>query len=474
MKNYLKKFRFEILFLFVFFEVFLYNSKSNLQLIVTIAEYIFITFVLFTNKKTGLIYFFMFTLLAFGGWSYINTELPNNFWGVRLFGFSFNILYSVFVFVFFLIKKKYSIPKSIFYNKFFTFFILYSLILGLYNIIVLNNYVDNFQSDFFTYVPYFIYAYLLSFLDINSLLRMVKYGLFLTVLSMLLSLVFNIKFQYGQYFVLMNSFAFILPFSIFFFKNLYSKTHYLFLLLTVIMLLITLNIFIGGKLIIIFIITFCWIAYINRNKFALVLIIFSGSIFFLPSIFTFFIEYFSIADVDGNLNVISYKFSQIFNAFSLIDLDTIANIPSSMGNFVAEGMTTYSYLMSNKMVLIFGKGFGGAIPDLFGYLSPGAGESGYALQDATRNQFFKMHLPIYEIIIKSGLAGFIFYLIMLFKHFNSKSIFSFISFVLLFTVFFVSKEMFLLTLIFMRISQEEYNIDSKIQDNINVKINKLY
>ena len=467
MKKYIDQFRFEVLFLFIFFEVLLYNSESDFQLAVTIIEYIYVTFVLFVNNKTGLMYFFTFTLLAFGGWSYVsNITTPNNFWGFRLFGFSFNILYSVFVFLFFLTKNKYNIPKSIFHDKFFMFFILYSLIIGFCNIIFSNNYVDNFLQDVLTYLPYFIYIYLIIFLDINSLLKMVRYSLFLTVLSMLLSLVFNIKFLYGIHdFVLMNSFAFILPFSIFFLKNLYSKSHYLFLSLTVILLLITSNIFISGKLIIIMISIFLWFGAINLKKIWPVFAIPILVMIFLAPASDFFIEYYSDS-------VISFKFSQIADLFTSLDMEVIAATPSSMGNLIAEGITIYHHLLGNSLVLIFGSGFGGGIPDIFGYLTPWAGKSGYALQDAIRNEFYRMHLPIYEIIIKSGIVGFVLYLKLLRKYLNSKSIFSFITFVLLFTVFYVTKEMLLLTLIFMKISQEEYNISPRIQENIISKINK--
>ena len=124
-----------------------------------------------------------------------------------------------------------------------------------------------------------------------------------------------------------------------------------------------------------------------------------------------------------------------------------------MGSIIAEGITVLNYVINNKVVLFFGKGFGGGIPDLYGYLAPWAGASGYAFHDLARNDYFKMHLPIYEVIIKAGILGWSFFLFILIKNFVLRNKYAFISFLLFFMVFYVSKEYLLLTILFLKLAE---------------------
>lgn len=76
--------------------------------------------------------------------------------------------------------------------------------------------------------------------------------------------------------------------------------------------------------------------------------------------------------------------------FNSSDVFELALEKSSMGNLIAEYETVFFYLKNNLLVLLFGKGMGGTVPDIFGYLAPWAGSSGYPIESLSLNAFYKM------------------------------------------------------------------------------------
>jgi hypothetical protein len=441
-------FRYEVLLLFSLFEVLLYDKYPVIQIAVSLLEYSFLFICIIINKRVGVMYLIAFTLLSLGSWSYVIQEvLPNNFWGIRFMGFSLNILFSIFVSVYLWSKDGFKIKKSAFNlrNDFFAKFILFSSVIGLIFVFFSVNYIDTYIKDLLVYLPYFIYLYLLSFLNTNDLKLIVKYGISLSVVTMLISYITQQFFFYGGNFtfVLMNSFSFVMIFTIFFFKNLYSNKHYFFLSLSMLFLLLTGKVFIGTKSIIILILLIIWLFYSSKNNVKLALISLLCIIFLIGPL----IDWITV-NLSNNL-LLSYKFLQITNVFDFIDLEMIAFSGTSMGNIVAELMTLFSYLKDNVIFLITGKGFGGAVADVHGYLAGYVGSGGgYGEIDLIRNQFTRMHLPIFEIIIKTGLIGLWYYLKLLINAFQKKEITSFAFFIVFLTVFSNTKEMFLLCMIF--------------------------
>lgn len=220
------------------------------------------------------------------------------------------------------------------------------------------------------------------------------------------------------------------------------------------------KLFVGGKAIIIYIFSIIWYFYINKN-FRLYSIVFVLFIYLFSDLLILFFSH-----QLNNEILFYYKFSQVYDSIFDFDLSTIASTPTSMGNLIAEGQTTFTYLFSNHLFFLFGKGFGGGIPDVFGYFTPLAGPgTGYTYNDVLRNDFFRMHLPLFEIFIKGGFVSIVIYIYILFRSIREKNIISFIYFIILFTVFFNSKEMMLLTLLFMKLS----NIYKKQEINIAIK-----
>ena len=174
-------------------------------------------------------------------------------------------------------------------------------------------------------------------------------------------------------------------------------------------------------------------------------------------------------NVDPGL-VISYKFNQIVGIFEIVDLDIIAISNTSMGNIVAEALTIFDWVRNNFFEALLGKGFGGGLNDSRGYLATyvGAG-AGYSPLDLTRNQFTRLHLPIFEVICKAGLIGTIAYIYLLLSLFKQKNIFLFSYFIILLLVFSNSKEMILLSMIFnhMAINVKSPYLKKQYLNNVN-------
>lgn len=456
-------FRIEVLILFSILEIALFNRLSQAQLGLTVIEYLFITYAVIVDRKVGLMYFISFTLLAIGEFSYGGNSdiIVNNFYGLRVFNLSFNIAYSAFLFFFILIlgKGRYSLVLSNPNNKFFAFFILYSIAIGLIYITLSINSFDDYYRDTLNYAPFFIYVYLIAFLDQKAIESILKYGILVTVLSMVYSFLTSTLFDYayGHSFVIINAYGYIIPIFLLLFNRYFTKKQFIFSIIIIGYLVITSNLFISGKLIIIFIILGFWLIFKSIKHPIIIVPSIIIILFYANIMFVYLIDYFW-----GN--TISNKFSQVYISFIHFDIHEIATYHTSIGNIAGEGITIFSYMLNNIEVFFFGKGFGGGVPDLFGYLSPWAGKGGYSVAAAYHNNFYRMHLPIYDIFIKSGIFGLGFYIVLLIRSFIAKSNVSFIYFILLFAFFYISKEMLLLTLLFMKLS--EYIILNKKLSNI--------
>jgi hypothetical protein len=161
--------------------------------------------------------------------------------------------------------------------------------------------------------------------------------------------------------------------------------------------------------------------------------------------------------------LVQYKLSQVIAIAEISDFELLSASPTSIGNIVAELGTIFQYFSMSPIEATTGLGFGGGVPDVFGHLSPMAIPGmGYAEVDAVRNNFFRMHLPLFEFFLKLGIFGGLLYLYFGLKHFFKRSIFSLYFFLVFFTVFTNNKEMILLAIFFLHLTGEE---NSKKMDN---------
>jgi hypothetical protein len=282
--------------------------------------------------------------------------------------------------------------------------------------------MDNFVADIMTYIPYFIYALLLSKVSYNSVIKIVKYGISLTVVSLIISYVFGRTFEYGNaQFLISNSLYFILPVAVLLLRKQYPKWQQILMIFCVLLFSVMGKYFISGKTIVILLLFLAWTGRHKRMVFLPVLILLGITIVPL-------LMYLSRYYQDS---VIGFKFLQVYNVFNYADIMYLASRPDSIGNIFAEGLTVYRYLLDSVFFLFVGKGFGGGTQDVFGFLSHGAGAYGYAFVDKVRNDYHKMHLPIFEIVLKSGIIGLSYYLYILIKNFMTKNKYGFIYFILI-------------------------------------------
>lgn len=448
-KNNFIQFRFEILLLFIFLEVLLYDKLPFFQGAISVLEYCFIFFCVLINKRVGIMYLFSFTLLSMGAWSYVIQEsLPYNFWGFRLFGFSFNVLFTIVLALYVLASNKFSFFRISLStgNRFFILFIIQSIIVGSILCFIVNeNYSDNFFKDILIYIPFFFYLYLLNSLSLADGQLIIKYGIASAIIAMLLSYVTNQFFEYGDgfSFALMNSFSFISVFTFFFFRNLFTLNQFIFFLLSLLFLLSSGKVFIGSKSLIVIFVVILWVTCSSWKSMGYIILSLGIIVLFLNPLISWV-----STNISGDL-VVSYKFNQILSIFELVDIDIIAMSNTSMGNIVAEAATIYKYMLDHPIYFLFGKGFGGGLADVNGYLAIYVGDgAGYGEIDLLRNQFTRMHLPFFEIIIKTGVIGMLMYLRMLYYSFKKKDIYFLSFFLIALTVFSNSKEMLLLCMLF--------------------------
>jgi multisubunit Na+/H+ antiporter MnhG subunit len=143
--------------------------------------------------------------------------------------------------------------------------------------------------------------------------------------------------------------------------------------------------------------------------------------------------------------VSTYKINQVTSLTNVSKYNMIMSSHTSAGNIISEFDNIFK--QRNKYHLIVGKGLGGGISDLNGHLMQFAGTGGYSPLDKLRDNYFKMHLPASEIIVKFGILGFLFYCVFLSRFFlsNMIGIDGVLLMGCLLTVFYISKEYLLLT-----------------------------
>lgn len=441
------KYSINILIIFVLLEVFLYGPHTDLQYMTSILEYVFIFYTFIANKKIGIMYFISFTLLSMSTWSYVIGELrPSNFWGLDvLFGVSLNAIISVIILIYLIISSNLRI--NVYWAnteiKFLSFIIASSFIIGIISVIFNIIHFDRFVVDMLTYGSFIVYIYLFSFLDLQSCEKIIINSFTATAIGMIVSLLFDIRFQYAltQNFIPMNSISFIFPISVFFLRSLFNRTQFILLVGTTFIVLLSGEYFIGVKLIIMFFILFVWCIFSKYKSISALSIAIILFIIFYDPIYHTITNYFSDT-------IISDKISQAFSILEVSDYHYLISQKTSAGNILAEAITLLSNITQNPLKYILGVGMGGGISDFNYLLSKFAGQGGYAFIDSYQNYFHRMHLPIFEITIKAGLLGAILYLFIIIKSFFNRNIYSFTYCILLLTVFSVSKEMILLTLLF--------------------------
>lgn len=443
------------LIIFVLLEVVFFGNNVVPQAIVSSLEYLILAILGFNNIRLAIAYFISFTLLSFGAWSYIVEDVsPNNFWGLRIFNISFNLLFSIFLSLIYFVNiyisgRNFKIIRELYFLLFFYFS---SLFLGLINLYLEINYFDNFSKDFMIYTPLLFNSLLISSLNSETAFKIFRFSIITTLFAMLLSFLLGIYFEYGSglKFILINSFGYFVLFLLPISKKQFHPFIFFILSIAALVLLISGKIFVGGKFIIILFLSILWYFLVFKKHYFLIF----SLLFSLINLYIFWspVTIFLFSYFEDNF-LIQYKLSQVISVVSIFDIDLLARTPTSMGNIIAEGSTLLKNLSLNPIRFLSGLGFGGGISDYYGYLSPSAKPGlGYAEVDAVRNNFFRMHLPFFEFFLKGGIIAGLAFFYFASKYFTNGNIFSFFFFLVFFTVFTNNKEMTLLAFLFVRLS----------------------
>lgn len=449
-RNNLKYF---IFYLFVIFEALSFKIDNPFfTLSITSFFYLWVIYFVIYKIESGLIYFISFSLLSLNMSNFLAIEgdLPFTFFGARLFNFSLN--FWILIIIAFLLILKYVDRIKTRINSFEFYLIIfctYSIIIGLVSVGLNENYFDNFMKDFTTY--FVIFPYIIIFKNINykKLINVIPHLVFSSFLLFIVSFTLGAYRQYafGEDILLINTFSSALIFALFFVKNRINSWHFYLLLIIYLYFLSQNLIILGGKTFVFFFLFILWL-FRHRlnilNLLYLILILIS-----IPFLLDFFRLYY------GEGSAIANKIGQIQLIYQITDLELIALHRSSIGNIAGELLTLIDFFSKNPLKFFFGGGFGTAVPDSLGYLNWWAGNYGYADIDSVRNSYHKMHLALYEILLKGGVLFFIPYIYFIIKAFFSKINWNFLFFIFLLLMFSVSKEFILLTLLFYYSSNKE-------------------
>lgn len=434
------------LWLFGLGEVILYDCGAvALQYIFTGIVYSFILISFFRNRKKGIKYFFCFNILALGIFNFWGRTDVVSYWGLRVGGLSFNILFTALLAILTVIQKR---GKHLFpgdkYTIFFFVFYGVTMIWGVGFTILGHNYTNNLIADILTFSPIFFYAVMIKDLDKNELIFIITKIFTITIYALLLAFILNKQFEYAhEWFIVGNTMSFLSPIGAIILWKYYSKANMTVFIIAIFFLIALEAYFACGKTIIMIAILVLWLLTLNRHvKYIGLICIIVVFPILINSLDTF------AEQLDNK--ILAFKITQITQVFKDPQVFELAAEFSSMGNLIAEAITLGQFYIENPAYIFFGQGMGAGIPDYFGFLSPFAGNSGYADIDASRDNFYNLHIAPYKVLANGGLVMFIWYCKILYDLFRARTSLTFLAFLMMFLMFYVSKEFMLLTYCLLR------------------------
>lgn len=433
-------------------EVVMYDcGQPALQFAFATISYLWILANFFIDEQKGIIYFLTFNLLTLGIFNFWGQSGIISYWGLRIGGVSFNIVFTAFLTLWMIIRKK---GKRLFptdkYSIFFFVFYAYTLIIGISTSLLGDTFGDNLLNDFLTFTPILFYAILIKDLNRTKLLYIILKTFTITIIALILAYILNKRFEYSQeMFIVGNTMSFLSPIGVIVLWKYYSKKNMCFYLVAMTFLIVMESYFAGGKTIIMFALIILW--ELTKSK----KILFAGTIIIFI-VFQILISYLNEIASQMDNKILAFKITQITQIAGDIDLMTIAMDYSSMGNILAECITLIKYYIENPHMLLWGQGMGAGIPDYYGFLEPFAGRAGYNAIDAVRNNYYNLHIAPYKVLANAGIIIFIWYIKILWNLFRTHDAIAFMAFLMLSLMFYVSKEFFLITYILMLIVEKKH------------------
>tara|TARA_R100001143_G_C3359955_1_gene134823 strand:- start:452 stop:1810 length:1359 start_codon:yes stop_codon:yes gene_type:complete len=427
-----------VILIFITIEVLFYGPSNSGQITLASLSYLTIFLFLLVNFQRGIFFYLIFSILSISSWSY--PEFTGyNFLGLRIFDISVNSLFGGILVVFILIRE-----KKIQINKYVIIIITFLSLYGLYNVYNSTNYLNNYIGDIKSYILILIYIVLIKCINKEYRYKLIYFSIIYTLIQLIISYIFNIRFSYdiNSQYILMNSFSYILPFTMLFSYKYIGKINYIIFTSILAFFILSGNFFIGGKFIFIAFLVLFWAIY-HKSK-----------ILFISSVVLFLVFVSSINEILLILQdyfsgtVTANRLAQIQFLIETLDITEVAETRTSLGNVIAEVYTVFTYFKDNLIALLIGLGFGGGVPDVHNYLGQYAGAGGYSEIDQFRDNYFRMHLPITEIFLKMGLIGVSIYFYFIKEYLSNYNMKSISILILVLFVFYISKEMLLLTIVF--------------------------
>lgn len=448
-----------LLLLFSFIDIALFGDVAPvLQGIFTVTCYIFVIVTFLINHKIGLMYFISFNLLTIGWGNYDEFDnITNGYWGLRIAGFTLNILIQILLFLIIILKSG---LKNVFcydeYSKFFIIYFFWTAIIGTIGLVGGKIYTDNFINDLFTYLPLLFYLAFFKKLTKSDLIIMFKYVFAISIIALLWAYILDKTMRYSdKHYVVFDSLYYILPVGIFILKKFFNvKILCCFFIIMAFLFLNNLY-FISGKTIILFVCLIVWLLYQKK-------LLFTVFVFCLVLIIPFFSSILeTLASTIGDTNI-AFKLNQVSSIFSSNSFMLLAAAETSVGNLAAEFITLITYLIQNPIYLIFGKGNGAGIPDIYGFLQPFCYLNGYRPIDGSRNDYIGLHLAFYMVLLRGGIFIFVYYLKICAKLIKDNHAISFLALIMLLFVFYASKDYLLLTFLLLRLSLLEERVITQV------------
>lgn len=394
--------------------------------------FIQIAFILLLHLKSinlGLRGILASILLGYGKWVYLGTDITiYSLLNYKVLGIS-TVFWLCILHLAFRkerLRINYSIAIPLMAVMFYSLFL---LVIGVV-------YLDNFIDDLKTIMFFLLFLIVTNYLSKQEIREIVVYSIDVSILMLVVSSLLVFRFEYGKghEYLPINSLTFFVP--VFLCLPLISVSgigfiRKLFWFVPCACIIVFDNFFISGKFLILLIFGFLIVFKYGAKKWLLFISILAVA---------FVVPFLNLEDPIAN-----YKMEQVRSLFKTSSYNMVISNHTTVGNVLSELDNIFK--QPNKFFLFFGKGLGGGITDENGYLRQFAGTGGYSKLDGLRNDYFKMHLPISEILVKFGLVGFITFFSIVWNIFrmNTTSVENIIMVLCLLTVFYISKEYLLLT-----------------------------
>ncbi len=444
------------LILFVALDTLGLKLPRAMQFAAAVGSYLFLAWLAAKNVRRGVLCYLVFSLLSIrlsnlgkGG------EALSTFAELRFGSVTVNFLFGI-ALAFVAWRTFPSTWKRPLAGKFLLLLLLsWGVLNGLLLSMVGVNYFGYFLSDLFRYSPIAVYLVLVLSLDADEMGKlMVGYvvgTLFLTVLSLGLG-IYRTYGTLGNQFLLQNSGNKIF-FPMLLLMGLHKRNCRWMLLAAAFygFLILRGKTFVSGKesvFIFLFLPFFLLSALPNQKFWKGGALLFALAIFpFLAMVATWVRD--SMAQT-GHAYVA--KFSYLLKLLTDFDYRAMAGdiTLGSLANLVGEGLTLAENLFGNAYYAVFGKGFGGALHDSFAYLWLDAGSGGYPAEAAALDAYLTLHIALFCIVLKLGLAGFVADLFLSARLFFSRSPFAALAFLVLLTYMMATKESSLLCVVLLR------------------------